>query len=137
GNFVLKDGTVLGEHKGIIHYTVGQRKGLGLSFAQPMYVTDKDKQTNTVTLGEKQELFSKALIAQDVNWIWIDTLDGPMKVTTKTRYRQKETPATIFPHEQGVLVEFDEPQRAITPGQAVVFYDEEVVVGGATIMKAL
>ncbi len=134
GDFIDKNGNVLGRHKGMIHYTVGQRKGLGLSFGKPMYVVAKDTEKNTVTLGAEEELFSKSLVASDVNLISLERLEAPMKVTAKTRYSQREQPAVIHPMDAGkVFVEFEKPQRAVTPGQAVVFYDGDTVVGGGTI----
>lgn len=134
GNFVNKDGNILGTHNGIIHYTIGQRKGLGIAFGQPMYVVSKHKGDNTVTLGSEEELMSTRLIADDINLIAIEKLEAPLNVTVKTRYKQGESKATIFPlDENKILVEFKEKQRAITPGQAVVFYDDDVVIGGGTI----
>ncbi len=134
GNFVHLNGTVLGKHKGHHHYTIGQRKGLGISYEYPLYVISKDMQTNTVYLGPNDALFSKELLAEDVNFITIDELTAPLRVTAKARYRAKDVPATIEPAENGkVRVIFDEPQRAITPGQAVVFYDGKYVVGGGII----
>lgn len=134
GNFVYKDGTVLGRHKGIIHYTIGQRKGLGISYKHPIFVLDKNPENNIVTLGENVDLFTNTLIAEELNWIAIDPPTADIKVTAKTRYSQKEAPAIIHPvGEDKVIVEFDEKQRAITKGQAVVFYDGEYVVGGGTI----
>ncbi len=134
GDFIDKEGKVLGRHKGLIHYTIGQRKGLGVGFGRRKYVTDLSKEKNTVTLGDPEDLFRSSLIAADVNLIAVEKLDGPMEVTAKTRYKQPETPATIFPLEDGrIRVEFEKPQRAITPGQAVVFYDNDIVVGGGTI----
>ncbi len=136
GNFVDKDGNILGTHKGIIRYTVGQRKGLGLSFEQPMYVTKVDKENNTVTLGPHEELFSSSLIADDVNLISVSEIKDPMRVKAKVRYRQPEQSATIIQiSPTKVSVKFDEPQRAITKGQAVVFYDGDTVVGGGTITE--
>lgn len=136
GNFVDKFGNILGKHKGIIHYTIGQRKGLGLSFSQPMFVLVKDKETNEVVLGPSEDLFSNSLIATDVNLISIEELKMPMDVTAKSRYSQTEQPAVIYPlGNQDILVDFKHPQRAITPGQAVVFYDGDIVVGGGTILK--
>ncbi|MEM1484580.1 tRNA 2-thiouridine(34) synthase MnmA [Oscillospiraceae bacterium PP1C4] len=136
GDFIDMQGNVLGQHKGIIHYTIGQRKGLGLSFEMPHYVVAKDMQTNTVTLGGQDALFSTSLTAGDLNWISIEELTEPMQVTAKTRYKQQETSALIRPLENGtILVEFDQPQRAVTPGQAVVFYDGDNVVGGGTILQ--
>lgn len=134
GDFVYKDGTVLGRHKGIIHYTIGQRKGLGISYRHPIFVLDKNPDNNVVTLGENSDLFTNTLTATDLNWIAIDAPKSDVKVTAKTRYSQKEAPATIHPVDNDkVVVEFDQPQRAITKGQAVVFYDGEYVVGGGTI----
>lgn len=135
GNFIDKIGKVLGQHKGIIHYTIGQRKGLGIAFGKPIYVVKKNKEDNTVTLGSEEELLSDRLIATDINLIAIEKLSSPMKVMVKTRYKQVESEATIFPiDEDKILVEFKEKQRAITPGQAVVFYNDDVVVGGGTII---
>ena len=136
GNFVHMNGTVLGKHKGQIHYTIGQRKGLGVSYEYPLYVISKDMATNTVVLGPNDALFSKELWASDVNFITVDNLTEPMRVTAKARYRMKDVPATIEPAEDGLVhVIFDEPQRAITPGQAVVFYDGQYVVGGGIIER--
>ncbi len=134
GNFVYKDGTVLGEHKGIIHYTIGQRKGLGISYKHPIFVIDKEKESNIVKLGESIDLFSKRLTANNVNYIAIEKLNGDMNVKAKTRYSQKEANAKIHPiSEDRVVVEFEENQRAITKGQSVVFYDNDIVVGGGII----
>ena len=135
GNFIDKNGNILGEHKGIIRYTIGQRKGLGLSFTAPMYVMNINPYDNTVMLGTNDELFTKELIADDMNWISIEKLTEPMKVNAKVRYRHKEASATVYPFEDGkIKVIFDEPQRAITTGQAVVLYDGDIVVGGGTII---
>ncbi|MEF2919896.1 MAG: tRNA 2-thiouridine(34) synthase MnmA [Acutalibacteraceae bacterium] len=134
GDFIYKDGTVLGKHKGIIHYTIGQRKGLGISYKHPIFVLDKNPENNIVTLGENIDLFTNTLTADDLNWIAIDKPTASIRVTAKARYSQKEAPATVHPlDENRVLVEFDDKQRAITKGQAVVFYDGEYVVGGGTI----
>ncbi len=136
GNFVHMNGTVLGKHKGQLHYTIGQRKGLGVSYEYPLYVISKDMATNTVVLGPNDALFSKELWASAVNFITVDKLTEPMRVTAKARYRMKDVPATIEPAEDGLVhVIFDEPQRAITPGQAVVFYDGQYVVGGGIIER--
>ena len=137
GDIVDGRGNVLGTHNGIINYTVGQRKGLGVSADRPLYVLSKDAKHNTVLLGDDAELFSSALLASRVNWI-ITPPAEPLRVTAKTRYSQRESAATVTPLDGGaVRVDFDEPQRAITAGQAVVFYRGDVVVGGATIDKAL
>ncbi len=135
GYFVDTKGNILGEHKGIIHYTVGQRKGLGIAFGKPMYVIGVDAQNNNVILGENHETFSKSLIADDLNYIMIDKLEKPMEVKAKIRYSAKEADATIYPIQDGkVKVVFKDPQRAVTPGQSVVFYSDDIVVGGGVIM---
>lgn len=135
GNFIDKNNAVMGKHEGIIHYTIGQRKGLGIAFGKPTYVIKKNKADNTVTLGSEEELYSDRLIADDINLIAIGKLTSPMNVTVKTRYKHGESKATIFPLEEDkILVEFSEKQRAVTPGQAVVFYQEDVVIGGGTII---
>ncbi|MGI6734501.1 MAG: tRNA 2-thiouridine(34) synthase MnmA [Anaerovoracaceae bacterium] len=134
GDFIDTEGNVIGRHKGLIHYTIGQRRGLNISFDRRKYVTKIDRENNTVTLGDPEDLLSQSLVARDVNLISIGKLDAPMEVTVKTRYKQPETEAVIHPMENGnIRVVFDKPQRAITPGQAVVFYDKDVVVGGGTI----
>jgi len=136
GNFVDTNGKVLGRHKGIVHYTVGQRKGLGIALGKPMFVLRIDVEKNNVVLGDEKEVFSDTLIASDLNFISIDKLEADMRVYAKIRYSAKEAPASIIPLEDGkVKVVFDTPQRAITPGQAVVFYDGDVVVGGGVIEK--
>ena len=127
---------MLGEHKGIIRYTIGQRKGLGLSLKEPMYVMNINPIDNTVMLGTNDDLFTTTLIADDVNWISIDRLNEPIRVKAKVRYRHTEAPAMVAPYESGkIKVTFDEPQRAITKGQAVVLYDNDIVVGGGTITE--
>ncbi|MBQ8227655.1 MAG: tRNA 2-thiouridine(34) synthase MnmA [Clostridia bacterium] len=134
GEFVNKAGEFIAEHKGLINYTIGQRKGLGIAAPAPYYVLKKDAETNKVILGSNDDLFLDTLEATDVNFISIESLTEPMKVKAKVRYKQKETDATIYPIENGdVKVVFDVPQRAITPGQSVVFYDGDVVLGGGII----
>ncbi len=134
GNFVDLDGNVLGKHKGIIHYTVGQRKGLGIAFGRPMFVVGIDVSKNQVILGDENQVFRDTLTAFDLNFISIESLDGEMRVNAKIRYSAKEAPAVISPIGEGrVKVLFDTPQRAITPGQSVVFYDGDIVVGGGVI----
>ncbi len=134
GNFVDKSGKIYGQHKGIINYTIGQRKGLGIAHSEPLFVLNKDIENNTVIVGTEKEQYSKTLIASDINLIVNDKLQGQLKVYAKTRYRQKEQKATIqLIDNDKILVEFDQPQRAITKGQAVVFYDGDIVVGGGTI----
>lgn len=135
GNFIDTQGNIVGEHKGIIHYTIGQRKGLGIALGKPVYVIDKNKDDNTVTIGNEEDLYSKRLKAVDINMIAVEKLVAPMKASVKTRYSQKETKALIHPEGQdSVIVEFNDKQRAITPGQAVVFYDGDIVIGGGTIV---
>ena len=136
GDFVDKGGNFLGQHSGIINYTVGQRKGLGLSFGKPMYVIGLNAKENTVILGDDKDNYSSSLIATDINFIAFDNLDGPMQVKAKIRYAAKEAEATINPEGDGrVRVEFSVPQRAITPGQSVVFYKDDIVLGGGIIEK--
>jgi tRNA-specific 2-thiouridylase len=136
GNFIDSQGYILGRHKGILHYTIGQRKGLGTTFGKPMYVIAINSEDNTVTLGEHEELLKDYLIAGGVNFISIESLEEPMAVTVKTRYKAPFVSATVYPYEEGkILVRFKEKQRAITPGQAVVLYQDEVVVGGGKILK--
>lgn len=136
GDFIDENGNVLGEHKGLISYTTGQRKGLGIAHEKPLYVKSKNIPKNTVTLSEENGLYSTTFYVDNLNWIAFDILTQPIKVKAKVRYRQIEQPATIYPHdEKTVKVIFDEPQRAITSGQAAVFYDGEIVVGGGTICQ--
>ena len=131
---VDENGKVLGEHKGIIRYTVGQRKGLGLALPHPMYVKEKNLEENKVILCENEALFSKELTATDVNLISTDRIEGKMRVSARVRYNQKEQPATVTqPDGDRIRVVFDEPQRAVCKGQAVVLYDGDTVVGGGVI----
>lgn len=135
GNFVDENGNILGEHKGIIRYTVGQRKGLGLALPCPMYVKEKNLEENKVILCENHRLFSKELYATDINLISCDRIDKPMRVKARVRYNQPEKPATVEQTDNNSLhITFDEPQRAISKGQAVVLYDGEYVIGGGTII---
>ncbi len=134
GNFIDTEGNILGEHKGIIHYTIGQRKGLGLSFGKPMFVVAKNAAENTVTLGEQELLHSTELTARDVNLIAIDEITSPLHCSAKTRYTGAEIPCEVSPLEGGrVKVVFEKPQRAAAAGQSVVFYDGDIVVGGGII----
>ena len=138
GDFLNLQGQVIGHHRGAACYTLGQRKGLGLAMGAPVYVCAKDMQRNTVTVGPGEALFSPALRAGDWNWYPFPTLTAPIRVTVKTRHSQLEQAATVYPEENGFArVEFDVPQRAVTPGQAVVLYDGDMVVGGGTITEAL
>ncbi len=133
GDFLDINGNILGRHKGVVNYTVGQRKGLGISYSEPLYVLKKSVIDNTVTLGTEREMYSDSLTARDFNWI-IEKPTEPIEVTVRTRYHAKEAAATAFPNENGtVTVRFAEPQRAISPGQAVVLYIGDIVAGGGTI----
>lgn len=135
GCFIDTNGTVLGVHRGAVRYTLGQRKGLGISLGKPMYVKHIDAKTNTVTLAQKNELYSDTLTAAEFNWISGKAPLGEIRCSAKIRYRQKEQPASAYPQSDGrVVIVFDRPQRAITPGQAVVLYDGDTVLGGGMIM---
>ena len=137
GDFVDSTGRVLGRHKGLPCYTVGQRKGLGVAAGKHVYVLSKNGADNTILLGDDEELFSPALTASRVNWISGETPAAPFRCAAKTRYSQTEAPCTVYPlPEGGMRVVFDQPQRAITAGQAVVLYDGEEVLGGGTIEGA-
>lgn len=134
GDFVDIDGNVWGTHKGLIRYTIGQRKGLGLALPKPMYVCNLCPENNTVILGDNADLFKSDLTASKINFITCDTLRSPIKCEAKVRYSQSAQPATVWQTaEDEIRVEFDAPQRAITPGQAVVLYDGDTVIGGGTI----
>lgn len=135
GKFVSTDGRVLGEHQGIIKYTIGQRKGLGLALPAPMYVLSKDVHNNTVTLGTNDELFATSLDANEINLITMPFIKGEIRVKAKVRYKQEEQWATVTQTGDDLIhVEFDQPQRAISKGQAVVLYSDDIVVGGGTII---
>ena len=144
GELVTTEGRVLGHHEGVHNFTVGQRKGLGVATGSPLYVININGAEGKVTVGGNDDLLSRTLIARDLNWIAIDGLrdsgadaNAPMRVSAKIRHRHEPAPAVIEPAANGeVRVTFDEPQRAITPGQAVVFYDGDVVVGGGWIAEA-
>ena len=134
GKFVDLNGKVLGEHKGLIHYTIGQRRGLGLALPASMYVVKKDAEQNVVTLGFNEDLFSKELILHDISFSATDTLEEPTRLEVKIRYAHEPQPALVEQIDKDtVRVIFDEPQRAATSGQIAVFYDGDTVVGGGTI----
>lgn len=137
GNFVTTDGRVIGKHKGIIHYTIGQRKGLNLALGYPVFVIDIRPETNEVVIGTGDEVFSEKLYANKLNFMAVEDLQGEMEVDVKIRYNHKGTKALIRKVNDD-LVEciFNEPQRAVTPGQAVVFYDGDYVLGGGTIIRS-
>jgi len=135
GNFVDRDGNVLGRHKGIIHYTVGQRRGLGIPAAEKLYVQKICPAEGAVVLGRNEDLFTTRADVEEFHWISGHTPDGPIRCRAKIRYRHPEQWATVTPQKDGgVRIDFDEPQRAVTPGQAAVLYDGDVVLGGGTIV---
>lgn len=135
GDFVDRKGRRLGTHKGIIRYTIGQRRGLGLALPAPMYVCEKDVENNRVVLCSNDELFSRELTVGDLNWIAFDSPPAKFRANAKVRYNQKEQPADITSMPDGtVKIVFDTPQRAIAKGQAAVLYDGDTVLGGGTIM---
>jgi tRNA-specific 2-thiouridylase len=135
GEIVTTDGEVVGTHQGIHRYTVGQRKGLGVSAPQPLYVVQVDAKNNRVVVGSSDDLLKHEMIVWRVNWISVEDLTAPMRVTVKIRSRAEEAPATLTKNEDGtVQVMFEAPQRAVTPGQAAVFYDGDIVVGGGWIV---
>ena len=135
GDFLDENGKKVGTHNGAVRYTIGQRKGLGLAMGAPVYVCAKDMQANTVTVGPEENLFDRIVYADEVNWIAIPELTAPLRVTARTRYHQTEQAATVYPAGEGRFrLEFDQPQRAPTPGQAVVLYQGDVVLGGGTIV---
>ena len=135
GDFCDKNGNVLARHSGIIKYTIGQRKGLGVAFGKPMYVCDKCIENNTVILGENDDLFKDEVLAKDFNWVSITSAKEPVKVQAKIRYNQSAQNATLYQiGENDVRVVFDKPQRAPAKGQALVCYDGDKVLGGGTII---
>ena len=135
GNFVDEQGNVLGRHRGIIHYTVGQRRGLGIAAETPLYVKRIDPERNEVVLCRDEALYSRALTAKELNWMAFETPPDSFRASAKIRYRHTEQPCTVTALPGGrVAVEFDEPQRAATPGQAVVLYNGDTVLGGGVIM---
>lgn len=136
GNITLKTGEILGKHQGLINYTIGQRKGLGISYKEPLYVIDLNKEKNEVIVGTEKDLYSKKLYATNINWLAFDSLNSQIECYAKVRYRAKEAKAIICKENGEIKVEFEEPQRAITPGQSVVFYDKNgIVLGGGIIRK--
>jgi len=138
GKIVDTSGRVLGKHAGIVHYTIGQRKGLGIAASEPLYVVAIDAKQHEVVVGSAEEVFASSLVAQALNWIVFESLVEKMEVEVKIRYTAKPALAMIEPLENGeILVNFCEPQRAITPGQAVVFYQGELVLGGGTIERII
>jgi tRNA (5-methylaminomethyl-2-thiouridylate)-methyltransferase len=136
GPILNKQGVILGQHRGIPFYTIGQRKGLGIANKEPLYITDINPETNAIIVGVREEVYQDELIASELNWIAIEKLAQTIKVKAKIRYVHQEAEATVTPiSKDRVYVKFDEPQMAITPGQAVVFYQGNVVVGSGTIER--
>ncbi len=136
GEFLDADGKCVGRHAGAVRYTIGQRKGLGISMGEPVYVFEKNMEQNTVSVGKESLLFHRELVADEVNLISVRFSDLPIRCKAKTRYRQTEQDATVYSAENGrIKVVFDEPQRAMTVGQSVVLYDGDTVVGGGTIVS--
>lgn len=134
GNIVSIKGEILGKHKGLYKYTIGQRRGLGISNKVPLFVIGFNPKKNEVIVGEEDKLYKKELYATDINLLLFDSITEPLKVNAKIRYSSKEVAAIIYPiKENKMKVEFEEPQKAITPGQAVVFYIDDIVVGGGKI----
>ncbi len=135
GPFVDTEGAVIGTHRGIIHYTVGQRRGLGIAAPEPLYVCRIDPEQNTVVLGYREKLFSRELDAEEFNWITGSAPTQPVRCRAKIRYHHEEEPCTVYPEgDSSAHIVFDTPQRAITPGQSVVLYDGDFVLGGGTIL---
>lgn len=138
GNFTDYEGNILGRHKGIVRYTIGQRKGLGIAAGRPVFVYEKDMKNNIVRVGDEELLFSRVLTADNVNLVSIEKIDEPIRVKVKIRYSQNENGAVAHMLADGRLrVEFDEPQRAITKGQAAVLYDGDTVIGGGRITERI
>ena len=134
GDYTDITGKVLGKHKGVIHYTIGQRKGLGIALGKPAFVLDKNSDTNTVVLGDEEHLFKREVLVKDVNFISIDLLEVPMPCQAKLRYRHTAAPAVISPCGDMVKIVFETPQRAPSSGQTAVFYDGDIVIGGGKIV---
>ncbi len=135
GNIVNTKGEVLGEHTGLYNYTIGQRKGLGISYTVPLFVLGFNKEKNEVIVGEEKELYKKEILVTDINLLLVDEIKEPIEVEVKTRYSAKASKAKIMQEKNNIKVIFDEPQRAITPGQSAVFYVEDIVLGGGKIVK--
>ena len=136
GNYVDINGNVLGEHNGIINYTIGQRKGLGIALGKPCFVIDKNAQTNDVIIGDEEHLFKNEVFVDNLNFIAFDNLEKKIRASVKLRYRHSPAPAFIYPQDnKTVKIVFDEPQRAPSAGQSAVFYDGDLVIGGGKIMN--
>ena len=134
GNIVNSKGEILGKHAGLYNYTIGQRKGLGISNPVPLFVLGFNKEKNEVIVGEEKELYSKEITVKDINLLLVDKIDNWLEVEVKTRYSSKAAKAKIIQEQNNIKVIFNEPQRAITPGQSAVFYIGDIVLGGGKIM---
>ena len=135
GNIVNSEGKILGKHTGLYNYTIGQRKGLGISNSVPLFVIGFNKDKNEVIVGEEEKLYKKEILVSDINLLLFDKIDEWLEVEVKTRYSSKQAKAKIKQEGKYIKVLFDEPQRAITPGQSAVFYIDDIVVGGGKIVS--
>lgn len=138
GNIVDTKGHILGRHKGLAMYTIGQRKGLGIAAEEPLYVIKLDSERNELVVGSNEEVYTRQLLAKNIHWIPFDTLSEPLATTAQIRYSKNTAEVTVYPREDNTAkVVFKQPQRAVTPGQSVVFYDGDLLLGGGIIIKAL
>jgi tRNA-uridine 2-sulfurtransferase len=138
GDIVDEKGNILGRHSGIIHYTIGQRKGLGIAAPRPLYVSSIDAERNRIVVSDRESLFSTGLILDSPNLIAVDKLEGPRRAMVKIRLQHKGAEAVISPFENGrIKILFDEPQISVTPGQSAVFYSDDIVLGGGIIERAI
>lgn len=135
GNIINSNGEILGKHTGLYNYTIGQRKGLGIAYKVPLFVLGFNKEKNQVIVGEENELYTKEITVTDINLLLFDRITEETEVTVKTRYSSKEAKAKITQNENKIKIVFDEPQRAVTPGQSAVFYIDDILLGGGIIEK--
>lgn len=135
GNMIDKEGSLLGNHRGMAYYTVGQRKGLGLALGYPAYVIGLDKENNLVVIGKEEDLYRTETLTRDNNFLPFDQLNGDLPVTVKIRYKSPAVPAVITPEKELVRIKFKEPVRAVTPGQSAVFYQDDLLIGGGVIIN--
>ena len=135
GNIIDLSGKILGKHTGLYNYTIGQRKGLGISNSVPLFVVGFNKNKNEVIVGEEKDLYKKEILVKDINLLLVDKIEKEMEVLVKTRYSSKEANAKIIQEGNSIKVKFDEPQRAVTPGQSAVFYIDDIVLGGGKISE--
>lgn len=134
GNIVLEDGTILGKHNGLFRYTIGQRKGLGISYKEPLFVIGFNKEKNELIVGSESRLYKKEILIKDVNLLLFDGIIDGQRLNARIRYQGSDNKATIYNHELGIRIVFDEPQKSPTPGQACVMYIDDILVGGGTII---